>query len=91
LQGGRYCSIKGVTAAQLRFASESDGKVSTLYQVPYEKALFGSVPAIESDDSPMVLASKGLNVQLWVEKGLLMVLVEENSDFSKYILKNHKN
>ena len=74
--GGRYCSIKGVTAAQLRYRSGAAG-VSTLYEVAYDRAKFGPVPSIDQGESPTELFLKGLKVSLWVEKGLLMVLVTD--------------
>ena len=72
--GGRYCSIKGVTAAQLRYRS-GDG-TSTLYEVAYDPVTFGAIPSVERGEPPSELIVKGLRVSLWVEKGLLMVLVE---------------
>lgn len=78
LLGGRYCSIKGETAAQLRYQSETgpNNPVSTIFQVPYDKTLHGELP-IGTDADPKVLQIKGLNVSLWVEKDLLMVLIQE--------------
>ena len=40
LVGGRYCSIKGRTAAQLRYTDDLES-VSTLYQVDYVESLYG--------------------------------------------------
>lgn len=75
LLGGRYCSVKGVTAAQLRYSDA--GRLSTLYEVPYDAAVFGPVPRLDAGESPRQIEARGLLVSLWVEKGLLMVLVEE--------------
>jgi len=75
--GGRYCSIKGVSAAQLRYQGSGDG-LSTLYEVAYDPGTFGPVPRLDKGESPRQLDIKGLTVSLWVEKGLLMVLVENN-------------
>lgn len=81
LLGGRYCSIKGVTAAQLRYSNlvdaESNHRLSTLYQVPYDPEQHGLIPDISDKQAPKVLLVKGLKVSLWVEKGLLMALVSE--------------
>jgi hypothetical protein len=74
--GGRYCSIKGITAAQLRYR-QSDNALSTLYEVAYDKKIFGPMPRIGLGEPPSELLLKGLRVSLWVEKGLLMVLVTE--------------
>ena len=75
LLGGRYCSISGVTAAQLRYGDEGE-TTRTLFQVTYDPELHGPIPAIERGESPRQLAVKGLRVSLWREKGLLMALVE---------------
>ena len=74
--GGRYCSIKGQTAAQLRY-QPTNQNISTLYQVAYDPELFGSIPNLESGGSPHELFLKGLKVSLWSEKGLLMVMVNQ--------------
>ena len=79
LLGGRYCSIQGVTAAQLRYQqrSEMNHSVSTLYQVTYDPTVYGEIPKLDQGQLPLSLWQQGLEVQLWVEKGLLMVLVSE--------------
>ncbi|MBI1425665.1 MAG: hypothetical protein GC149_19730 [Gammaproteobacteria bacterium] len=76
LLGGRYCSIKGVTAAQLRYQSQVRG-VNTFYQVAYHPEKFGEIPDIDKNETPREVMVKGLRVRLWVEKGLLMVLVTQ--------------
>jgi hypothetical protein len=73
LLGGRYCSIQGVTAAQLRY--QRNDSLSTLYEVAYDSATFGTLPNMENNEQPLELLIKGLKVAMWVEKGLLMVLV----------------
>jgi hypothetical protein len=75
--GGRYCSIKGVTAAQLRYQSSDDG-LSTLYEVGYDPDAHGPMPHLEHGEAPDEIILKGLNISLWVEKGLLMVLVQDS-------------
>lgn len=78
LLGGRYCTIQGEPAAQLRYSQES-GVVSTLYQVPSEEAYEG-LPDILQGQQPMRLYSRGYAVDLWQEQGLLMasvILLEE--------------
>jgi hypothetical protein len=74
--GGRYCSIKGVTAAQLRYRQSDDG-LSTLYEVAYDQATFGSMPSADLGEAPRELHVRGLKVSMWVEKGLLLVLVSD--------------
>jgi len=80
LLGGRYCSIKGETAAQLRYQSSANANLtqsaSTLFQVPFELDMHGEIPNI-AEGKPELLQVKGLDVSLWVERGLLMVLVQE--------------
>ena len=76
VMGGRYCSIKGVTAAQLRYRRGSDG-LTTLYEVAYDPEVFGAVPSADQGEAPRELLLKGLKVSLWVEKGLLLVLVSD--------------
>jgi hypothetical protein len=76
LLGGRYCSIKGVTAAQLRYRQSDDG-LSTLYEVAYDQTTFGSIPRAELGEAPRELLIRGLKVSMWVEKGLLLVLVSD--------------
>ncbi len=73
--GGRYCSIQGVTAAQLRYQTEAGNKV-TLYEVGYDLQRYGKLPRIEQGEQPLSIDVKGINVQLWVEKGLLMAQVQ---------------
>ncbi|MGH1430929.1 MAG: hypothetical protein ACRBB4_07420 [Neptuniibacter sp.] len=76
LMGARYCSIKGVTAAQLRY-QESANTHSTLYEVGYDSDLYGYIPDISQDEAPQTLMVKGVKVTIWLEKGLLMALVED--------------
>ena len=83
LLGGRYCSIKGETAAQLRYQYTASTQTTntqqspyTLFQVPFDKDLHGEIPTSE-DGAPKRLQVKGLDISMWVERGLLMVLVSE--------------
>lgn len=76
LLGGRYCSIRGVTAAQLRLRDET-GRVETLYQAPYDRDLFGRQPDVGRGETPRRLQVRGLTVELWVERGLLFALARE--------------
>ena len=72
--GGRYCSIKGVSAVQLRYQTNGD-QVSTFYEVDYDPSIFGPIPNIDQGEVPQEIYRRGLRVSLWVEKGLFMVLV----------------
>ncbi len=76
LLGGRYCSIQGSTAAQLRYQS-SLGKVTTLYKAAYDESKFQLLPNVEEGGEPYEVYYRGLFVRMWVEKGLVMVSVKE--------------
>ncbi len=75
LVGGRYCSVRGAIAAQLRYRDARDS-VSTLYQAAYDKKQHGRIP--DKNQRPFLVESKGLDVTLWKEKGVLMVLVTQD-------------
>jgi len=77
LMGGRYCSLQGITAAQLRFKSVADNGIHTLYQVGYDPKIFKQLPQYDQGDSPVSTWSKGVKVTLWVEKGVLFALTED--------------
>lgn len=79
LLGGRYCSLQGVTAAQLRFTSSSENDIRTLYQVGYDAEIFKSLPNIGKQETPVQVFEKGVQVTMWVEKGVLFALTEEAS------------
>ena len=72
--GGRYCSIKGIAAAQFRYAGTNQ-QTLTLYQTLYDSRLFGQLPQLEQNQQALVRYSKGLTVEIWVEKGILMASV----------------
>lgn len=73
LLGGRYCSISGKTAAQLRYTQ--DDRLASLYQVHYEPDVYGRMPVLENNQSPKVMIIDHHRVEMWVEQGILMVLV----------------
>ncbi len=75
LVGGLYCSVQGVTAAQLRLHGNG-GDARTLYQAPYMESVFGPLPVLEQGEAPLRSYAKGVGVDIWVEKGVLMVLTE---------------
>ena len=62
LLGGRYCSIQGQLAAQLKF-QDDQGSIHTLYQTLQTGALTKLAEASLQVD--------GLNISLWYESGLL--------------------
>lgn len=71
LIGGRYCSIQGETAAQLRY-QDNTASLATLYQVAYDASKFGSLK------TPNTQVMDGLRVRTWIEKGVLLVSVSEH-------------
>ena len=77
LIGGRYCSLQGITAAQLRFKSISKNGVNTLYQVSYDPNIFKSLPDFDNGEDPVSVYSSGIKVTIWVEKGVLFALTED--------------
>lgn len=69
LLGGRYCSIQGALAAQLKLRHARSGKISTLFVTKFTDDL-GQV-ALRSS------TLKGIRIQLWKEDGLLFGLAED--------------
>jgi len=74
LLGGRYCSLQGITAAQLRL--KQGDNLQTLYQTQYLPEIFGHLPDIGKGEAPLVVYAKGIKVKIWVEKGLLLALTD---------------
>ena len=77
LIGGRYCSIQGVIAAQLRLKDSKTGQVQSLYQTVYDKKVFSDLPELKENQKPITVYANGLAVDIWVEKGLLFALTRE--------------
>jgi len=88
LQGGRYCSIQGVPAAQLRLrpdasqgeaSTDGDGDaVQTLYQARYDPKSHGPLPDRDHGEAPVRLRARGVTVLLWVEGGLVFALARDD-------------
>jgi len=74
LVGGRYCSIQGNIAAQLRMQDEK-GAISTLFESRFNAEDFDFLPKLEDQEAPISVHVDGQRVKLWVEKGLVMALV----------------
>lgn len=74
LIGGRYCSLQGNIAAQLRVRKPGASSVQTLYQAEYRKDIFENMPSLEEGEKPVDIHVKGVKVTIWVEKGLLFAL-----------------
>ena len=71
LLGGRYCSIQGFTAAQLRLKHNETGDLETLYQAPYDSKLFKELPNLQEGQAPVRHYINGIGVDVWVDKGIL--------------------
>lgn len=70
LLGGRYCSIQGVTAAQLRYESP-DGRLSTWYEGTLPEESLASLPDVTAGASPARFNIRGMDVAIWREHGLV--------------------
>jgi hypothetical protein len=77
LLGGRYCSIQGITAAQLRVVDKNTDKLQTLYQAAYDPEIHGVLPNVNERETPLQRYANGVIVNLWVENGLLFALTGE--------------
>ena len=77
LLGGRYCSVQGITAAQLRASKPGNDRLQTLYQLEYDKSVFNELPNLDKGEEPLDVYAKGIKVRIWVEKGLLFALTED--------------
>ncbi len=77
LMGGRYCSLQGVPAAQLRYREAKSNSQHTLYQVGYQKDIFASIPDIDQGAAPIITYANGIRVTLWVENGILFALTDD--------------
>lgn len=78
LEGGRYCSIQGITAAQLRLQSPLLVKQTdkTLYQVADRPKLYSSLPNYDRGEPPSAIWVNGVQVTIWKEKGIVFALAE---------------
>ncbi len=80
LTGGRYCSIQGSIAAQLRYTDQQGGFITlfiTLFEAHYSPEMITQFPNVDKGEKPIVTYAKGIKVTLWQELGLLMVSTEK--------------
>lgn len=77
LAGGRYCTLQGAIAAQLRFRLPS-GEIMTYYQAVYDQGRFGALPDAGRGDPPMLVKARGFRMRLWQESGLVMVTAQQD-------------
>ena len=66
--GGRYCSINGKLAAQLKIKNLKDDTIYTLYQASTEAGID------QSGEARVTQMIDGIGVSIWREKGLLLGL-----------------
>jgi len=71
LIGGRYCSINGTLAAQLKVKNNESNKIYTFYQaaLPKDLSLDSNATGTNNID--------GINVSIWKENGLLLALADD--------------
>jgi len=81
LIGGRYCTIQGKIAAQLRFKTPDGGTV-THYQAAYDARRFGALPDAGRGEPPIVVNEHGYQIKIWREAGLVMVTARPGSAIS---------
>ncbi len=74
LLGGRYCSIQGISAAQLRLQSKNGTVLNTLYETEYRQDIFGKLPDINKGEKPVTAWAKGIAVKIWVENDVLFAM-----------------
>lgn len=79
LKGGRFCSIQGTDAAQLRYKTKSDETVS-VYMAPYQPETMGELPSVERGGAPKRVVSKGNEVWIWVEQNQVIATTIPVSD-----------
>lgn len=78
LLGARYCSIQGFAAAQIRYKNSKSGQLESFYEAEYKPEIHGSIPKVENGERPLKEFAKGIGVEIWVEKGLLMARTVHN-------------
>lgn len=74
LLGGRYCSLQGISAAQLRLKNKNSATLNTLYETEYRKDVFGKLPDINKGEKPVTAWAKGIEVSIWVENDVLFAM-----------------
>lgn len=77
LVGGRYCSIKAIPAAQLRY-EDNKGGLFTVYQTDYDSHIFSQL-AENTGENIIIRYAKGLRVEIWREQGLVLASVRKEA------------
>jgi len=72
LLGGRYCTIQGIDAAQLRVAA-SDGRLGTWYEATLSEDKLKRIPDLDAGEQPAEFVIRGVAVRIWKESGVVFV------------------
>ena len=70
LLGGRYCSIQGIDAAQLRVVAQ-DGTLSTWYEATLPDDKLRRIPDIDAGERAARFVVRGVDIRIWEESGLV--------------------
>ncbi len=70
LLGGRYCSIQGIDAAQLRVIA-GDGTLSTWYEATLPADKLRRVPDLDAGERPAEFVERGVDIRIWQESGIV--------------------
>lgn len=70
LLGGRYCTIQGIDAAQLRVAA-SDGTLSTWYEATLPADELKRIPDMDAGERPAKFVVRGVDIRIWQENGVV--------------------
>ena len=70
LLGGRYCTIQGIDAAQLRVAA-SDGTLSTWYEATLPADELKRIPDWDAGGQPAEFVVRGVDIRIWQENGIV--------------------
>ena len=69
LVGGKYCTIQGSRAAQLKLSPRKNGAIHTLYVLPMSEDI--------KDVEPGVYETNGVRIELWTDQSLLYGLAHD--------------
>jgi hypothetical protein len=76
LLGGRYCSIQGIDAAQLRVVA-ADGALSTWYEATLPANRLRLVPDLSDGDQPAEFVIRGVAIRIWQEHSVVFAEAKE--------------
>jgi hypothetical protein len=76
LLGGRYCSIQGIDAAQLRVIA-ADGVLSSWYEATLPADRLRLVPELDEGESPAEFVIRGVDIRIWQEHGIIFAEAKE--------------